>query len=141
MATGNIELETATLQLAAIRLRIKTREVFFVDDLHRALPRTVRDVFAVPGEGNGTSLGDSYGIISSRKNRASSPGSLLHSSPCSDACTSGPRDRDLRSVTARMITRHLCLAPAPRDDLAALELFLRAYHDLYLAVRDGRRPS
>jgi hypothetical protein len=39
------------------------------------------------------------------------------------------------------MARSLNLAPPPRDDPAVVELFLRACQNLYLAVRDGRRPT
>jgi hypothetical protein len=51
-----------------------------------------------------------------------------------------PPDQDVRWLTARKMARHLRLEPPSRDDPVTVELFLRNYHEHYVAKRDGRRP-
>ena len=52
-----------------------------------------------------------------------------------------PPDQDLRWLTARKMARHLRVEPPRRDDPAAVERFLRTYHESYVARRDGRGPN
>jgi hypothetical protein len=44
-----------------------------------------------------------------------------------------PPDEDLRWLTARKMARHLNLSPPPRDNPGAVEEFLKAHHERYLA--------
>jgi hypothetical protein len=52
-----------------------------------------------------------------------------------------PPDEDLHWLTARKMARHLNLSPPPRDDRGAVEEFLTAHHERYLAHRSRLRGS
>jgi hypothetical protein len=60
----------------------------------------------------------------------------------SDGADGDPgRDDDVAFVTARKMARHLGVNAPPRHDPIAVERFIEAHHDAYLALLAGRRGN